>query len=128
MLHGTQVLPCTTHHASSQAPQLDVQRRLGPGGAERCFVVCRCVSARLQYCFAITLLPPGPQVDGHLPEAFAVLGFAFYMQPMLMPLLKEMPAGPAGAKLTERAVHITLFGERVADCSMLRLQLRIVER
>ncbi len=57
-----------------------------------------------------------PQVDGHLPEAFAVLGFAFYMQPMLMPLLKEMPAGPAGAKLTERAVHITLFGKRVVDC------------
>ncbi|KXZ50238.1 hypothetical protein GPECTOR_17g876 [Gonium pectorale] len=50
------------------------------------------------------------KVDGHLPEAFAVLGFAFYMQPMLMPLLKEMPPGPAGTALTERAVHITLFG------------------
>ncbi|GLC55693.1 hypothetical protein PLESTB_001015400 [Pleodorina starrii] len=49
------------------------------------------------------------KVDEHLPEAFAVLGFAFYMQPMLMPLLKEMPPGPAGTRLTERAVHITLF-------------------
>ncbi|GIL95234.1 hypothetical protein Vretimale_1266 [Volvox reticuliferus] len=49
------------------------------------------------------------KVDAHLPEAFAVLGFAFYMQPMLMPLLKEMPSGPAGTRLTERAVHITLF-------------------
>ncbi|KAG2499638.1 hypothetical protein HYH03_002577 [Edaphochlamys debaryana] len=52
----------------------------------------------------------GVKVDEHLPEAFAVLGFAFYMQPMLMPLLKEMPVGPVGARLTERAVHITLFG------------------
>ncbi|GFR48278.1 hypothetical protein Agub_g10053 [Astrephomene gubernaculifera] len=50
------------------------------------------------------------RLDGHLPEAFAVLGFAFYMQPMLMPLLREMPAGPLGTRLTERAVHITLFG------------------
>ncbi|KAG2436229.1 hypothetical protein HXX76_006540 [Chlamydomonas incerta] len=50
------------------------------------------------------------KVDEHLPEAFAVLGFAFYMHPMLMPLLKEMPRGPAGARLTEKAVHITLFG------------------
>ncbi|GIL58501.1 hypothetical protein Vafri_13455 [Volvox africanus] len=49
------------------------------------------------------------KVDAHLPEAFAVLGFAFYMQPMLMPLLKEMPSGPTGTRLTERAVHITLF-------------------
>ncbi|PNH06957.1 Sodium-coupled neutral amino acid transporter 2 [Tetrabaena socialis] len=50
------------------------------------------------------------RIDSHLPEAFAVLGFAFYMQPMLMPLLKEMPQGPVGTRLTERAVHITLFG------------------
>ncbi|KAG2449180.1 hypothetical protein HYH02_005927 [Chlamydomonas schloesseri] len=50
------------------------------------------------------------KVDEHLPEAFAVLGFAFYMHPMLMPLLKEMPSGPAGTALTEKAVHITLFG------------------
>lgn len=28
----------------------------------------------------------------------------------VMPLLKEMPAGPAGMRLTEKAVHITLFG------------------
>ncbi|GFH32367.1 Aa_trans domain-containing protein, partial [Haematococcus lacustris] len=45
-----------------------------------------------------------------LPEAFAVLGFAFYMQPMLMPLLAEMPRGEAGMKVSEQAVHITLYG------------------
>lgn len=29
---------------------------------------------------------------------------------MLMPLVKEMPGGPAGVALTEKSVHITLFG------------------
>eukprot|EP00201_Polytomella_parva_P012349 CAMPEP_0175072368 /NCGR_PEP_ID=MMETSP0052_2-20121109/19864_1 /TAXON_ID=51329 ORGANISM="Polytomella parva, Strain SAG 63-3" /NCGR_SAMPLE_ID=MMETSP0052_2 /ASSEMBLY_ACC=CAM_ASM_000194 /LENGTH=605 /DNA_ID=CAMNT_0016339851 /DNA_START=124 /DNA_END=1943 /DNA_ORIENTATION=- len=47
--------------------------------------------------------------NSHLPEAFAVLGFAFYMQPMLMPLVKEMPPGPEGSAISERAVHITLY-------------------
>ncbi len=27
------------------------------------------------------------QVDGHLPEAFSIIGYAFYMQPMMMPLV-----------------------------------------
>uniref|UniRef100_A0A7S0S1I6 Amino acid transporter transmembrane domain-containing protein n=1 Tax=Chlamydomonas leiostraca TaxID=1034604 RepID=A0A7S0S1I6_9CHLO len=45
-----------------------------------------------------------------LPEAFAVLGFAFYMQPMLMPLLAEMPGGPAGVAVSEKAVHTVLYG------------------
>ncbi|MEW5318684.1 MAG: hypothetical protein WDW38_009886 [Sanguina aurantia] len=36
------------------------------------------------------------RVDENLPEAFAVLGFAFYMQPMVMPLLKEMPGFARG--------------------------------
>ena len=44
-----------------------------------------------------------------MPEAFSVLGFAFYMQPMLMPVLKEMPGGPAGVLVSERAVHVVLF-------------------
>jgi len=45
-----------------------------------------------------------------MPEGFAILGFAFYMQPMLMPLLSEMPEGPEGAKISETAVHIVLWG------------------
>ncbi|MEW5305955.1 MAG: hypothetical protein WDW36_008464 [Sanguina aurantia] len=50
------------------------------------------------------------RVDENLPEAFAVLGFAFYMQPMVMPLLKEMPLGSLGVSITERAVQICLYG------------------
>lgn len=45
------------------------------------------------------------QVTSDLPEAFAVLGFAFYVQPMLMPLLHEMPAGPLGVRVTSTAVR-----------------------
>jgi hypothetical protein len=49
-------------------------------------------------------------VDGHLPEAFSVVGYAFYMQPMMMPLLQEMPPGHGGITVMTRAVHTTLFG------------------
>jgi hypothetical protein len=35
----------------------------------------------------------GLRPDGHLPEAFSVLAYAFYMQPMLVVLAREMPAG-----------------------------------
>ena len=45
------------------------------------------------------------QVTADLPEAFAVLGFAFYVQPMLMPLLHEMPAGPLGVRVMSTAVR-----------------------
>ena len=46
----------------------------------------------------------------HLPEAFAVLGFAFYLQPMMMPLLHDMPAGPVGLNITSTAVKIVILG------------------
>ena len=45
------------------------------------------------------------QLNADLPEAFAVLGFAFYVQPMLMPLLHEMPPGPASVSITSTAVR-----------------------
>lgn len=44
-----------------------------------------------------------------LPEAFAIMGFAFYCQPMLLPLLHEMPHGPRGLKVTSRATAIAIF-------------------
>lgn len=51
------------------------------------------------------------KVDRHLPEAFAVIGFAFYMQPMMMPLLQEMPPGRVGTQIMRSAVHWTLYGK-----------------
>lgn len=51
------------------------------------------------------------QWNADVPEAFAVLGFAFYVQPMLMPLLHEMPAGPLGVSLMTTAVRVVTMGE-----------------
>ncbi len=48
------------------------------------------------------------QLSTELPEAFAVLGFAFYVQPMLMPLLHEMPPGQASVGITCTAVRIVV--------------------
>ena len=38
-----------------------------------------------------------------LPEAAAVLGFAFYVAPVLFPLLHELPPSPRGPRLAARA-------------------------
>lgn len=54
------------------------------------------------------------QVTSDLPEAFSVLGFAFYIQPMMMPLLHEMPGGQRGIALTSRAVYIVVMGIAMA--------------
>ncbi|CAL8462502.1 g2035 [Coccomyxa elongata] len=50
----------------------------------------------------------GIQPNADLPEAFAVLGFAFYVQPMLMPLLHELPPGPSSVNITCQAVRIVV--------------------
>ena len=41
-----------------------------------------------------------------------MLGFAFYVQPMLMPLLHEMPAGELGVSLMTTAVRVVTMGEK----------------
>lgn len=43
------------------------------------------------------------QVTKDLPEAMSVMGFAFYLTPMLLPLRSEIAAGPAGDRLMRRA-------------------------
>ncbi len=65
------------------------------------------------HCLSANLTEDGTyllQAGGDLPEAFAVLGFAFYVQPMLMPLLHELPPGPASVSLTATAVRIVVIG------------------
>jgi amino acid permease len=46
-----------------------------------------------------------------LPEAVSVLSFAFYTQPMLLPLLSEMPAGREGVEVMCRALKAVTMGE-----------------
>lgn len=53
---------------------------------------------------------PAPGAKAQLPEAVAVLSFAFYLQPMLLPLLSEMPPGRAGLDATCRALQIVTVG------------------
>lgn len=49
---------------------------------------------------------PSASVVESLPEAVAVFSFAFYLHPMLLPLLHEMPSGPFGVTMTCRAAQI----------------------
>ncbi|KAI3429787.1 hypothetical protein D9Q98_010100 [Chlorella vulgaris] len=51
-----------------------------------------------------------PAVAAGVPESVGVLSFAFYLTPMLLPLLREMPAGSVGVDLTCRAVQIVTAG------------------
>eukprot|EP00879_Flechtneria_rotunda_P020873 GHRR01021976.1.p1 GENE.GHRR01021976.1~~GHRR01021976.1.p1 ORF type:complete len:263 (+),score=99.43 GHRR01021976.1:116-790(+) len=51
------------------------------------------------------------KVTDELPEAFSLLGYAFYCQPYMMPIIREMPEGKAGRRALEAAVHAALLGE-----------------
>jgi solute carrier family 38 (sodium-coupled neutral amino acid transporter), member 11 len=53
------------------------------------------------------------QVTDDLPEAVSLLGFAFYLQPLMMPIMREMPSGPGGRAALTRAVHASLLGARM---------------
>jgi amino acid permease len=50
------------------------------------------------------------RADRHLPEAAAVIGYAFYLQPMMVALLPEMPAGAVGVAALRKAVRAVLYG------------------
>lgn len=52
------------------------------------------------------------QVNDQLPEAFSLLGYAFYLQPLIMPIIREMPEGRAGRQALTAAVHTSLLGEQ----------------
>lgn len=49
------------------------------------------------------------QITKELPEAMAVMGFAFYIAPMLLPLRLEMPSGKAGDRLTIQASVVVIM-------------------
>ena len=55
-------------------------------------------------------LKPRQGGGAELPESFAVLGFAFYLQPCLLPLLAEMPPGAAGVRLMTAATRTVIMG------------------
>jgi hypothetical protein len=53
------------------------------------------------------------QVTKDLPEAFSLLGFAFYLQPLMMPIIREMPEGRTGRNALSAAVHASVLGGRL---------------
>jgi amino acid permease len=55
----------------------------------------------------LPLLKVAPGSEAQLPEAMTVLFFAFYLQPMLLPLLSEMPEGKQGQDLLCNALNLT---------------------
>jgi len=50
----------------------------------------------------------------HLPEAASTFGYAFYIQPCALPLLRTLPAGEVGARTLEQALHLTFAITSVA--------------
>jgi len=62
-------------------------------------------------------LPSGTR--GQIPAAFSVLSFAFYLQPMLLPLLSEMPGGAEGLWIMCKALRVVTLGIALATYSLL---------
>ena len=51
---------------------------------------------------------PWINISSSTPEALGVLGFSFYLQPQLLPMLRELPAGERGRRILEASVVTTL--------------------
>jgi hypothetical protein len=47
---------------------------------------------------------------GNVTQAISIFGFAFYIQPIMMPLLLEMPKGKVGVKLISWSTRIVVLG------------------
>lgn len=60
-----------------------------------------------------TMAAPPASAFAQVPHPSVPLLLAHPLQPMLMPLLAEMPTGPKGVTVSEKAVHVVLFGECV---------------
>jgi len=51
-----------------------------------------------------------PLTPAALPEAASVLGFGFFLAPLMFPLVAELPPAPAGPAVAEKAVKIVVLG------------------
>ena len=48
--------------------------------------------------------------SGHIAEAFALIGYSFYLHPLMMPMLRELPSGKRGIELMSQSMAITIMG------------------
>ena len=47
--------------------------------------------------------------SAHIGEAFALIGFSFYLHPLMMPMLQEMPAGKTGVRIMSESVQFVIL-------------------
>lgn len=52
-------------------------------------------------------------------NAFALIGFSFYLHPLMMPMLAEMPPGPHGVRILSDAVTLVIMGVAFVTISAL---------
>lgn len=48
--------------------------------------------------------------SGHVGEAFSLIGYSFYLHPLMMPMLREMPTGRKGVRILSDAVTLVIMG------------------
>lgn len=53
---------------------------------------------------------PASGWNSELSSAVSTFGFAYYIQPIMMPMLSEMPPGKAGVKLTSLSMRMVVMG------------------
>ena len=58
--------------------------------------------------------------------AVATFGFTFYIQPMLMPMIAEMPRGQVGIKILSWSVRFVVLGETPRSPGWASLLRRVV--
>ena len=52
-------------------------------------------------------------------DAFALIGFSFYLHPLMMPMLSEMPPGPVGVRILSDSVTLVIMGVAFVTISFL---------
>lgn len=52
-------------------------------------------------------------------NAFALIGFSFYLHPLMMPMLAEMPPGPRGVRILGDSVTLVIMGIAFVTISAL---------
>ncbi|KAI8107052.1 hypothetical protein M9434_001698 [Picochlorum sp. BPE23] len=77
-----------------------------------CIVAYNCVSsgfpALMDGDFPLFSIPV--EYRSQIPQSIAILSFAFYLHPVLLPLLSEMPQNPTGLVVTCSALRIVTLG------------------
>jgi len=88
-------------------------------------MVVSLVGVSMMFCFTIYTLYAAASSGGFsrpledyqlsavpsvLPEAASMLGFAFWLQPCVLPLMRELPEGKTGERIMVKSLHITFGG------------------